>query len=102
MANPINPLNRSTTSFNSQADKAQAKNMPAKPESSSQAESKDTVSLSQGSQQVSSLQQALANSTGIDIAKVETIKQEIANGNYPLDAEKTAANFINLEQELLK
>ena len=102
MANPINPLNRSTTSFNNHADKAQAKNAAVKPESSSQTEVKDTVSLSQESQQVSSLQQALANSTGIDSAKVETIKQEIANGNYPLDAEKTAANFLNLEQDLLK
>jgi len=102
MANPINPLNRSTTSLGSQTDKAQVKNTTNNSVAPTSTESKDTVSLSTGSQQVSSLQQALTNSSGIDIAKVENIKQEIANGNYPLDAEKTAANFINLEQELLK
>ncbi|VAW57542.1 hypothetical protein MNBD_GAMMA07-2615 [hydrothermal vent metagenome] len=103
MANPINPLSRSsTTSISSHTEKAPVKTSDEKNVSTSHDGSKDTVSLSQESKQVSSLQLALKDSTGIDEAKVESIKQEIANGNYPLDAEKTAENFINLEQTLLE
>ncbi len=65
-------------------------------------ESVDTVSLSTGSQQVIELQQQLKTAPEIDGAKIEAIRQEIANGNYPLDADKIAENFINLEQSLIE
>jgi len=102
MSNPINPLSRSTSgTVNSNTDKAQTKNStdnsaPARSTAS------DTVSLSQESQQVAGLQQQLKDSPAIDQAKVDSIKQEIANGNYPLDANKIAENLINLEQSLIE
>ncbi|VAW63652.1 hypothetical protein MNBD_GAMMA08-734 [hydrothermal vent metagenome] len=105
MSNPINPLSRSSAgSVNSNAEKPQ-NNVSAKgaPDSgTSSISSQDTVSLSQKSQQVSGLQQQLNSSPAIDQAKVDSIKQEIANGNYPLDAEKIAENLINLERSLLE
>lgn len=106
MTNPINPLGRSTAgSISSNTDKAQADNKVKSEVSNSTsnpASTGDKVSLSQESQQVSGLQQQLKDSPAIDQAKVDTIKQEIANGNYPLDAEKIAENLINLEQSLLE
>jgi len=35
-----------------------------------------------------------------DPAKVELIKESIRNGNYPIDLEKVADNFINIEMYL--
>ena len=108
MADLINPLGASTPrSVNSNTDKAlNNTNTSAQstPESSaaSRGSAGDTVSLSQQSQQVSNLTQQLKDSPAIDQARIESIKQEIANGNYPLDPEKTAESLINLEQSLLE
>lgn len=103
MNNPINPLSRASTgSINNNSPKTQANNPASSPTVASPAASSETVSLSQGSQQVSSLQQQLKDSPVIDSAKVEAIKQEIANGNYPLDPVKIAENLISLEQSLLE
>lgn len=105
MTNPINPLGRSVAgSVNSNTERTQSSNAgnSAESGSSSRTNTEDTVSLSQESQQVSGLQQQLKDSPAIDQAKVDSIKQEIANGNYPLDAEKIAVNLINLEQSLLE
>ncbi len=102
MTSPINPFNRSTAAnVGNSAVKANEKQQaPAAKSNSSPAN--DTVSLSDSSQQVISLQQQLKNAPEVDSAKVEAIKQEIANGNYPLDAEKIAENMINLEKSLLE
>ena len=102
MTNPINPSSRSTAgAISSNTEKTQAKNT-TESSSSPRVGTGDTVSLSKESQQVSGLQQQLKNTPIIDQAKVDSIKQEIANGNYPLDAEKIAQNLINLEQSLLE
>lgn len=105
MTNPINPINRAAThsvnnhsSTGSQASDAGA-DVTAK--SGSDSGSGDTVSLSSRSQQVIELQQHLDSSTGIDQARVDAIKQQIAEGNYPLDAEKIAENMLKLEQSLI-
>ncbi len=51
----------------------------------------DRVELSAGAQQLSA-------EPGFDAAKVASIKQAIANGNYPLDARRMAESFVSLEQ----
>lgn len=102
MTNPINPVNRPTTNpVNNNTGKAQSNDSAASSNSSS-ASVEDTVSLSQGSQQVIELQQRLKSTPEIDSVKVEAIKQEIAKGNYPLDPEKIAENLISLEQSLIE
>lgn len=105
MTNPINPLNNrpATSPVNNNSGKAQAKDSVDNSSSASGSASvEDTVSLSTGSQQVIELQQRLKSTPEIDSAKVEAIKQEIANGNYPLDPEKIAENLISLEQSLIE
>ena len=106
MTNPINPVNRAATSSvnnntpaGSQAGNASA---DATAKGSSKPASEDTVSLSTRSQQVIELQQHLDSSTGIDRARVDAIKQQIAEGNYPLDAEKIAENMLKIEQSLIE
>ena len=51
----------------------------------------DRVELSAGAQKLSA-------EPGFDAAKVASIKQAIANGNYPLDARRIAESFVSLEQ----
>ncbi len=106
MTNPINPMNRTAansvnnnTPAGSQTNDTSA-DVTAKGGHSSGSE--DTVSLSTRSQQVIELQQHLDSSTGIDRARVDAIRQQIAEGNYPLDAEKIAENMLKIEQSLIE
>ncbi len=102
MTTPINQLGGGRPLAGTPGSSTETKSKAAGGISSPANNSTDKVSLSEESQQVSSLQQQLNNSPAIDQAKVDSIKQEIANGNYPLDAEKIANNLFNLEQSLLE
>ncbi|MDH5517331.1 MAG: flagellar biosynthesis anti-sigma factor FlgM [Gammaproteobacteria bacterium] len=60
----------------------------------------DTVNITSEASKIRELQSSLANTPDIDLAKVESIKNEIANGNYPIDHERIASNLIDLEKAL--
>jgi len=99
MNNPINPINRSPVNpMNTGAGKAQETKESTNNSANNDASSKETVSLSSQSE----LKLHLNNASEIDSAKVETLKQEIAKGNYPLDSQKIAENMISLEKSLLE
>jgi len=106
MTNPINPINRgaanSVNNHSTASSRATDSNADVLAKNGNNAESEDTVSLSSRSQQVIELQQHLDSSTGIDRARVDAIKQQIAEGNYPLDAEKIAENMLKIEQSLIE
>jgi negative regulator of flagellin synthesis FlgM len=106
MTNSINggPRNRSEILGN-QSNKAQETSTNrasdvAKDSASSAASSGDTVSITSEASKIRELQNSLSNVPDIDMAKVEAIKQEIANGNYPIDHERIASNLIDLEKTL--
>ena len=107
MTSPINNINRSTAdSVGSSASRtreksqATATNPPAAQNESARPASADTVSLSAESMQVGELRQQLNSIPEVDAEKVAAIKEEIAKGNYPLDAESIAENLLNLEKAL--
>jgi len=109
MTHSINSNNRSTNeSLRTQSSAARSNatstgsNASAAPNAGNTAQSAtaDTVSLSASSIQVRELQNRLANIPEVDAQKVAQIKQEIANGNYPLDSKAIAANLLNLEKAL--
>lgn len=107
MTNPINPMNRAAANALNNNTAAGSKTSEATADAGAEARSNnpgsnDTVSLSTRSQQVIELQQHLDSSTGIDRARVDAIKQQIAGGNYPLDAEKIAENMLKIEQSLIE
>jgi negative regulator of flagellin synthesis FlgM len=108
MTNPINPINRgATNSVNNNSTAGSQSNgngtgVDTVAKGGNNAGSEDTVSLSSRSQQVIELQQHLDSTSGIDRARVDTIKQQIAEGNYPLDAEKIAENMLKIEQSLIE
>ncbi|WP_163935904.1 flagellar biosynthesis anti-sigma factor FlgM [Paraferrimonas sp. SM1919] len=60
----------------------------------------NSVELTEEGKQMHSLESKIANSSGIDQAKVDQIKQAIAEGQYKIDTQKLASNMLKLEQEL--
>ena len=60
----------------------------------------DTVSLSNSSAQLRSLENTLAELPVVDTQRVESIKQSIADGSFRINAENVANKLINLEQSL--
>jgi len=62
----------------------------------------DILTLSQTAKSLNHNEQTLDNTPEIDLEKVANIKQALANGTYPLDAEKVAAKFIEIENLLGK
>lgn len=75
---------------------------PAKTESKPSAHSlKDSVSLSELSAHLRTLQADLAEVPVVDHARVEAIKQAIAAGQYTADAGKIADGLIASATELL-
>ncbi len=104
MTSPINNTSRSTSealSNKPSATKNKQSTTDSNTQSPTQASSNaDTVSLSAASTQVRELQNRLADIPEVDAERVAQIKQEIANGNYPLDAKAIAANLLSLEKAL--
>lgn len=60
----------------------------------------DTVSITSEANKIRELQSSLANVPDINLEKVESIKKEIADGNYPIDHERIASNLLDLEKIL--
>lgn len=100
MTSPINNINRSASNaLSNNASKTQPE--PAEGKAiKTPADTGDTVSISEETVHIRELQSQLNNISEVDMDKVESIKQEIAKGNYPIDKERIAENLINLEKAL--
>jgi negative regulator of flagellin synthesis FlgM len=78
-----------------------------RPESPSKRESSKPEEAASGSDQLTltSVGQLLAESASaeapVDRAKVEALREAIANGSYEADAEKIADKMLRMERELL-
>ncbi|WP_260259089.1 flagellar biosynthesis anti-sigma factor FlgM [Vibrio intestinalis] len=60
----------------------------------------DAVSLSSEGRAVGEMHSQMASQPAFDQAKVDAIKEAIANGSYTVDPEKLADNMMRLEKEL--
>ena len=58
----------------------------------------DQKNAVQKSDSLNTIAQSLASESGFDQNKVNTIKQQIQSGNYPLDSRKIAESFLSLEK----
>jgi len=61
----------------------------------------DKVALSPTAQSLKSLESAVSAGDGVDTARVERIRAQIAEGRYHVDADKLADRMIDLERTLL-
>jgi len=104
MTNSINgaPRNRSEilSDQSSKTAKTEKTNTPVSNDQAASTNTADTVSITGEANRIRELQNSLADVPDIDIEKVEAIKNEIANGNYPIDPERIASNLIDLEKIL--
>jgi len=104
MTNSINGTPRNRADIQSgQSNKTSTTNNATDSTESSTANSTNTadkVSITSEANKIRELQSSLANVPDIDMEKVESIKKEIANGNYPIDHERIASNLLDLEKSL--
>ena len=71
---------------------------PQKTNSASNQTSDQKKSAVQKSDSLNTIAQSLAAESGFNQNKVNTIKQQIQSGNYPLDSRKIAESFASLEK----
>lgn len=62
--------------------------------------SSDTVSLTGTASQLRALEQQIASLPVVDVQRVESIKQKIANGSYQIDAPHVADKMIQIESAI--
>ena len=62
--------------------------------------STDQVQLSSQAQTLKRLEASVADRPAFDEAKVESIREAIAEGRYHVDPERLAERFVSLESEL--
>lgn len=75
---------------------------PAKPQANARASSEQTeVNLSQRATQLKELETQLAAIPVVDRARVDSIKEAIASGQYTINSEKIAAGLIDSVKEML-
>ncbi|SDK05445.1 anti-sigma-28 factor, FlgM family [Ferrimonas sediminum] len=99
MAIDINKLSSGTASLQPakrqvSAD-AQAKSTGAKPSAKG-----DEVMLTQEAQQLQRAEKVMQETPEVNSAKVEALKQQIAEGRYHVDPDKLASNLSKFESEL--
>ncbi|MCC5810669.1 MAG: flagellar biosynthesis anti-sigma factor FlgM [Ectothiorhodospiraceae bacterium] len=98
MTNPIDGGSRTTTQLatdalrNKQPDAAARGQRGA--QTGEQPSAADQASLSERLQAV---RERIDNAPDVDMDKVAAIRQSIAEGNYPLDADRIASKFADLE-----
>lgn len=70
-------------------------------DSAKSAPSLDTVQLTDTAAKLAELQAEVSAANGVDIERVEAIRQQIADGSYEVDPDKIADALMAMEQELL-
>lgn len=61
----------------------------------------DQIALSDNAQRLKDLAASAQSGADVDAARVESIRRQIAEGRYHVDAAKLAGHVIDLERELL-
>ena len=62
----------------------------------------DTVSLTGTASQLRALEQQVASLPVVDVQRVESIKQSIANGGFQIDPTRVAEKMIQIESSINK
>ena len=99
MANEINNIN--SAKFNAAKNNiAQESRDRARAADHEKKVQQDDVDISEEAKSVERVSVAIGESPAFDSAKVERITQAIREGNYPVNAERIAEKFLELEGQL--
>ena len=96
--NPAQPGRRNGGADSTALDQKAASNNNSEQVKTASPTTTDTVKLSSQAQSLSSLQETLGNLPEVDEARVEQIRQQIADGSYRVDAEKIATAILRDDQ----
>lgn len=101
----MNPIDASgiKTSLRIDSDRQDARVRGGESESSKGSASKaaDSVQLTDTANRLAELQAEVAQADGVDLERVEAIRQQIADGSYEIDADRVADALMTMEKELL-
>ena len=61
----------------------------------------DSVQLTDTAAKLAELQAEVSAADGVDLERVEAIRQQIADGSYEVDADRVADALMMMEKELL-
>lgn len=61
----------------------------------------DTVELTDTASRLNQLTQDVAKVDGVDVERVEAIRQQISEGSYQVDADRIAEALVRLEKDLI-
>ncbi len=61
----------------------------------------DTVTVTDTAARIRQLEASLSSLPDVDSARVQAIRQAIADGSYQVDADRIATKLLKLEQDLL-
>ena len=100
-SNSLNPKRQSDVSGNT-AKQAVADKKAAQQRAADQAKADDAtqVRLSEDAQSLQRVQETLERQDSFDTDRVEQIKQAIGEGRYPIDNDRLARRFLELETQL--
>lgn len=93
-----NGITNSTNTNSKQTPVGSESNKKTSTESTNQA-GQDSVFLSQEAQVLKQLEAKIADSPAVDMAKVDSIRQAIADGSYSINAESIASKMLNMDNE---
>jgi len=96
--NPAQPGKRNGGTDSTALDKKAAGANPKASGNKSSTSSSDTVELSSQARTLGKIERALASLPEIDEARVEQVRQQIADGSYQVDANSIAANILRDDQ----
>ncbi|MBT8148619.1 MAG: flagellar biosynthesis anti-sigma factor FlgM [Gammaproteobacteria bacterium] len=96
--NPAQPGKRNGGTDSAALDKKAASANPKASTNKSSNSSSDTVELSSQARTLGKIERALASLPEVDEARVEQVRQQIADGSYQVDANSIAANILRDDQ----
>ncbi len=102
MTNPINGGNNPTVGkpMNEGVRGRQQAAAPGQTGSAAPADATAAADKAQLSDRLQSIRDAIDRSPDVDMDRVAAIRQSIAEGNYPLDADRIASKFADFEKLL--
>lgn len=100
-SNPTPKLQRDVDLERSQAQEEARAGREARPAEADESGARaDSVELSRDAHSLQRLQERLERQESFDQERVDAIKSAIERGDYPIDTDRLARNFLHLEQAL--
>lgn len=100
MANPIEGGNRPGANPAQEARENRQVQQPSERPQVDQGRDEEAATGTSESQRLQSVRDAIDQTPEVDQGRVEEIRERIANGEYPLNAESIADRFMELENLL--